>query len=71
MRIHPKFLLVFAAAATLAACGHNTEQRAATGAGSGVIAGALVAGPVGAVVGAAVGGAGGTAVSKQSDGKSR
>ena len=41
-------------ALSLAACGHTTEQRAATGA----IAGAVVAGPVGA----AVGGAAGTAV---------
>jgi osmotically inducible lipoprotein OsmB len=35
----------------LAACGHNTEQRAATGAGTGL----LIAGPVGAAVGAGVG----------------
>jgi len=34
-----------------AACGHNTTQRAATGA----IAGAVVAGPVGAAVGAGTG----------------
>ncbi len=38
-------------AAALAACGHNMEQRTATGA----IAGAVVAGPPGAVVGAGVG----------------
>jgi osmotically inducible lipoprotein OsmB len=37
--------------AGLAACGHNMEQRVATGA----IAGAVVAGPPGAVVGAATG----------------
>jgi hypothetical protein len=43
-------------ALALAACGHNTEQRAATGA----VAGAVVGGPVGAAAGAAVG----TAVSK-------
>lgn len=43
--------LVALAAAGLAACGHNMEQRAATGA----IAGAVVAGPPGAVVGAGVG----------------
>ena len=43
-------------ALVLAACGHNTEQRAATGA----VTGAVVAGPVGAAVGAAAG----TAVSK-------
>ena len=35
----------------LAACGHNVEQRAATGA----VAGAVVGGPVGAAVGAGVG----------------
>jgi hypothetical protein len=40
-----------AAAAALAACGTNMEQRAATGAATGLI----VAGPVGAAVGAAVG----------------
>ena len=41
------------AATALSACGHTTEQRAATGA----IAGAVVAGPVGAVVGGAAGAA--------------
>jgi hypothetical protein len=35
----------------LAACGHNTEQRAATGAAAGMVVG----GPIGAVVGAGVG----------------
>ena len=35
----------------LTACGHNAEQRAATGAA----AGAVVAGPVGAVIGAGAG----------------
>ena len=45
---------VFALGATaLTACGHTTEQRAATGA----IAGAVVAGPVGAAVGGAAGAA--------------
>ncbi|WP_425995684.1 hypothetical protein [Caulobacter sp. DWR1-3-2b1] len=39
------------AALALGACGHNMEQRAATGAA----AGAVVGGPVGAVVGAGVG----------------
>lgn len=38
-------------AAALTACGHNMEQRAASGA----IAGAAVAGPVGAAVGATAG----------------
>jgi hypothetical protein len=37
--------------ALLGGCGHNMEQRAATGAATG----ALVAGPPGAVVGAAAG----------------
>lgn len=49
-------ILAAGAALTLAACGHNTEQRAATGA----IGGAVVGGPVGAAVGAA----GGAVVSK-------
>jgi osmotically inducible lipoprotein OsmB len=39
------------AAVSLAACGTNTEQRAATGA----VTGAVIAGPVGAVVGAGAG----------------
>lgn len=58
-----KPLCLFALAAltvSLAACGHNMEQRAATGA----IAGAVVAGPVGAAVGAGVG----AVVDKASDG---
>ena len=57
-----KTLLLAAAAGlalTLSACGHNTEQKAATGA----VAGAVVGGPVGAAAGAAVG----TAVSKAED----
>ena len=40
-------------ALTVAACGHNTQQRAATGA----IAGAVVGGPIGAAVGAGAGAA--------------
>lgn len=43
----------------LAACGHNTEQRAATGAAAGLVLG----GPVGAAVGAGVG----VVVSKSQD----
>lgn len=39
------------AASMLAGCGTNMEQRAATGAATGLI----IAGPVGAAVGAAVG----------------
>ena len=52
-------LVATGAVLTLAACGHNTEQRAATGA----VTGAVIGGPVGA----AVGGAAGTAVSKAVD----
>ena len=44
-------LVLALAALSLAACGHNTEQRAATGAATG----AVIAGPVGAVVGGAAG----------------
>lgn len=51
MRIALKLLALGGVALTLSACGHNTEQRAATGAGAGLI----VAGPVGAAVGAGVG----------------
>lgn len=52
-------LAALGAALSVAACGHNTEQRAATGA----VGGAVVGGPVGAAVGAAAG----TAVSKAVD----
>jgi osmotically inducible lipoprotein OsmB len=48
IRIVPVAIL---AAVSLAGCGHNMEQRAATGAATG----AVVGGPVGAVVGAGVG----------------
>lgn len=50
-RILPMTVLAAIAATGLAACGHNMEQRAATGAATG----AVVGGPVGAVVGAGVG----------------
>lgn len=43
--------LIALAGAVIAACGHNMEQRAASGA----IAGAVIAGPPGAVIGAATG----------------
>lgn len=43
--------VVVIATALLAGCGTNMEQRAATGAATGLI----IAGPVGAAVGAAVG----------------
>jgi osmotically inducible lipoprotein OsmB len=44
-------LAMAAVLASLAACGHDMQQRAATGA----VAGGVVAGPVGAVVGAGAG----------------
>ena len=46
-----KLIVAAGLALGLTACGHNTEQRAATGAA----AGAVVAGPVGAVIGAGAG----------------
>jgi hypothetical protein len=51
MRHALKLLVATGLVLTLSACGHNTEQRAATGAGAGL----LVAGPIGAAVGAGVG----------------
>jgi osmotically inducible lipoprotein OsmB len=54
-------LAALGASLTLSACGHNTEQKAATGA----VAGAVVAGPVGA----AVGGAAGAVAGKMTDEK--
>ncbi|ARU03012.1 hypothetical protein LOKVESSMR4R_03747 [Yoonia vestfoldensis] len=44
-------MMGFIAGLTLAACGDNTTERAATGA----LGGALVAGPAGALVGGATG----------------
>lgn len=44
-------LTLAATAIALSACGHNVEQRAATGA----VAGAVIAGPIGAAVGAGAG----------------
>lgn len=46
-------MVLFAFGISLGACGHNMEQRAATGA----VAGAVVGGPVGAAVGATAGAA--------------
>lgn len=46
-----QLLAAGAAVLALAACGHNTEQRAATGAAAGLVLG----GPIGAAVGAGVG----------------
>jgi uncharacterized membrane protein len=45
------FLTLTGLALALSACGHNTEQRAATGAAAGLILG----GPVGAAIGAGAG----------------
>jgi len=55
----PTLLIAATSALALSACGHNVEQRAATGA----IAGAVVAGPIGAAVGAGAG----VVVSRASD----
>lgn len=46
-----KLTILAAAALALGACGHNTEQRAATGAAAGLVLG----GPVGAAIGAGAG----------------
>ena len=56
MDLRPKtypLLAAAVAALTLGGCGHNVEQKAATGA----IAGAVVGGPIGAAVGGAAGAA--------------
>jgi uncharacterized surface protein with fasciclin (FAS1) repeats len=58
-----------AATIFLAACGGNTEQRAATGGLGGAAAGALVGGPVGALVGAAAGASGGAVLDEGVDQK--
>ena len=54
-----KGLLAAGAVMALAGCGHNVEQRAATGAAAGLVVG----GPIGAAVGAGVG----VVVSKSQD----
>jgi uncharacterized protein YcfJ len=59
MRKTLSLIVLAGLAITISACGHNVEQRAATGAATG----AVVGGPVGAVVGAGVG----TVVSKAAD----
>ncbi|MDP1599579.1 hypothetical protein [Phenylobacterium sp.] len=59
MRKTLSLIVLAGLAISLSACGHNVEQRAATGAATGAVLG----GPVGAVVGAGVG----TAVSKAAD----
>jgi osmotically inducible lipoprotein OsmB len=51
MRTAILVLAALGASVSLSACGHNTEQKAASGA----VAGAVVAGPVGAAVGGAAG----------------
>ena len=50
-----------------AACGSNTQQRAASGGLTGLAVGALAGGPVGAIVGTAVGAAGGWAMPEGAD----
>lgn len=51
----------------MAACGTDTQQRAATGGLAGLGVGALVGGPVGAALGAAAGAAGGWAMPEGAD----
>ena len=51
MRSVPIAVSTLAVACLLSACGHNVEQRAATGAATGLV----IAGPIGAAVGAGVG----------------
>lgn len=53
MRKSLSLFVAAGAALALAACGHNMEQRAA----SGGVAGAVVGGPIGAAVGATAGAA--------------
>ncbi|KAA0678776.1 hypothetical protein [Roseomonas genomospecies 6] len=56
--------LVLGFALLAAACGVNTEEKAASGALGGAAAGAVIGGPVGAVVGGAAGAGAGTATQK-------
>jgi hypothetical protein len=63
MRISSIGALAAGATLLLAACGSNTEERAATGGLGGVVGGAIVGGPVGALVGGAVGAGAGTGIS--------
>jgi len=60
-------ITVIALGLLTAACGTNTQQRAATGGLTGLGVGALVGGPVGAAVGALVGAAGGWAAPEGAD----
>ena len=62
MRSARLILVVASLAVGLAGCGHNVEERAATGAAAGLV----VAGPIGAAVGAGVG----VVVNKADEGKS-
>jgi hypothetical protein len=64
MRNSSIFALAAGATLLLAACGSNTEERAATGGLGGVVGGAVVGGPVGALVGGAAGAGVGTGISK-------
>jgi hypothetical protein len=64
MRILHVSALAAGATLLLAACGSNTEERAATGGLGGVVGGAVVGGPVGALVGGAAGAGVGTGISK-------
>ena len=62
MRIPTCILPVAAAGLLLAACGHTTGERVASGALLGAGAGVLVDGGTGALIGGAAGAVGGAAV---------
>ena len=63
MRVWRISALAAGATLLLAACGSNTEERAATGGLGGVVGGAMVGGPVGALIGGAAGAGVGTGIS--------
>jgi peptidoglycan hydrolase-like protein with peptidoglycan-binding domain len=60
-------IAVVALGALTAACGSDTQQRAASGGLAGLGVGALVGGPIGAIVGGAAGAAGGWAMPEGAD----
>jgi hypothetical protein len=60
---------VLALGLVVAACGSSTEQRAASGGGTGLLVGALAGGPLGAGIGLGAGSIGGTALDEGVDKK--
>jgi osmotically inducible lipoprotein OsmB len=67
MRIPLCILPVAVAGLLMAACGHTTGERVATGALGGAAVGAVVDGGTGALIGGAAGAVGGAAVSADHD----